>query len=89
MVVLTKNIPCTVAEAYEGGEKPNATVDQIEWETSRRGDNDGVGRIPALFVTFEAAIYKWERLNRLIRRRVGLAATVEGGTQHEGESLFF
>ena len=52
MVVLAENTPRTVAEAYEGGEKPNATVDQIEWETSRRGDNDGVGRIPALFVMF-------------------------------------
>ena len=44
--------------ACEGREKLNAMADQIEWETSRRGDNDESGRIPAIFLTFTAAIYK-------------------------------
>ena len=58
-------------------------VGQIEWETSRKGDNDGAGRIPALFVTFADAIYKWGRLNRLIRRWAGLPGIIDGATQQE------
>ena len=57
-----------------------AFVNQKEWETSQAGDNDGKGRIPAAFLTFTTAIYKWERLNRLIRRFRGLPETVPGET---------
>ena len=37
MVILAKNIPGAIGEAYDGRRKLNAMVDQIEWETSRRG----------------------------------------------------
>ena len=51
----------------EGGKNLNALAYQIEWGTGRRGDNDGAGRIHALFATVAAEIYKWERIGRLIR----------------------
>ena len=64
-------------------------VGQIEWGMSRRGDSDGAGRIPALFVTLAAAVYKWGRLNRLIRRWVGLPEIVEGETPQGQNARFF
>ena len=57
MIVLTGSVPGATGEACDGRKKLNATVDQIEWETSRRGDNDGSGRAPAIFLTSTAAIY--------------------------------
>ena len=88
MVVLAKKIPGAIGEAYESRRKLNAMVDQIEWETSRRCDNDGAGRIPALFVTLTAAVYKWERLSRLIRRWAGLPEIVDGETAMGQKSRF-
>ena len=59
-------------DAFDGRKKLNATADQIEWATSRRGDNDGAGGIHTLFSTSPDAIYKRARLNRLIRGRPDL-----------------
>ena len=88
MVALAKNTPGTIGDAYLGRKKLNAMAGQIEWETSRRGDNDGVGRIHALFSTFAAAIYKCDRLNRLIRRWADLPVILNGETQQGRKSMF-
>ena len=88
MILPTGSVPGTIGDAFEGRKKLNAMVDQIEWETSRRGDNDGPGRIRAIFLTFTAAIYKWARLNRLIRRWADLPETVPGETPRDRKSMF-
>ena len=58
--------------------KLNAIFEQIERETSRRGGNEGAGRIPAVVGAISASVYKWDRMNRLIRSWAGLPETVDG-----------
>ena len=90
MAILAKSTAAAIGDSYEGREKLNAMAVWVEWETSRRGDNDGVGRIPALFATFAEAICKRGRSNRLIRRRWGdLPEIVNGATQQERVTRFF
>ena len=48
-----------------------------------------MGRIPALFMTLTAAIYKWERLNRVIRRWLGLPETVDEESAEERRRRYF
>ena len=68
MIAYTSEIPGTLGEATHARQRLETTADQIERETSRMGDNEGAGGIHSLFVTLAAPVYKWERLNRLIRR---------------------
>ena len=89
MVTFCGDIPATLGESLKSRQQVDRMVDQIEWETARRGGNEGLGRIPALFVTFTAAIYKWERLNRLIRRWRGLPERAEGEIPTERRKRFF
>ena len=81
MIAYTAEIPGTLGESAQARQRLETMVDQIERETPRRGDNEGVGRIPALFTTLTAPVYKWERSTRLIRRWKGLPDTVEGGSE--------
>ena len=83
MIAYTTEIPGTLGESTQARQRLEAMVDQIEWETSRRGENEGVGRIHALFMTLTAAVYKWERLNRIIRRWKGLPETADGESEEE------
>ena len=50
MILLTGSIPGTIGESSAGGGKLSAMVDQIEWETSRRGDNNGDGGVHAILL---------------------------------------
>ena len=57
MVTIMHAVPGTLGERLAMRNKLEAMVDTIEWETQTRGENEGRGRLPALFVTFTAAIY--------------------------------
>jgi hypothetical protein len=77
MLGVQSNSPGSLGEKLRHRKELEAMVDQVEWETAVFGTNEGKGRIPALFFTFTVQIYKWEQLNRLIRRFYGLSETVE------------
>ncbi len=64
----TANVPGSVGEKLKQRGDVEAMVRQIEWETAMEGDNENRGRIPAYFITFTTAIYKWDGLSRLIRQ---------------------
>ena len=89
MIAFASKIPSTLGESTRARSDIECMANQIEWETSRRGDNDGMGRIPALFMTLTAPVYKWEMLNRLIRRWIGAAETIDRETADERRRRFF
>ena len=45
------------------------------------------GGIHSLFATLAAPVYKWERLNRILRRWIGIPVTVEGRPEMEKADL--
>ena len=71
LVSFSDQFPGSVGQKIAQKHVLEAKVNQIEWETGVRGENEGRGRLPALFMTFTSAVYKWERLNRMIRRCLG------------------
>ena len=79
MVAFASKIPSTIGGSTRARSDIECMVDQIELETSRRGDNDGMGRTPSPFVTITAPVFKWGMLNRPIRRWIGAAETIDGG----------
>lgn len=64
MVLHCGSLPGTLGQKMMERGQLQALIDQLEWETSRRGDNNGQGRLPAAMITFTAAIYHWVTLNR-------------------------
>ena len=48
-----------------------------------------LGRIPALFTTLTAPVFKWERLIWLIRQWVGPPEAIEGKSSDGGRRRFF
>lgn len=76
MVAPTAPIPGTIGEAYMARLEVERLVDKLEWETSLSGDIEGIGRIPGRFTTLAAPVFKWVRLNRLIRKWKGGSETV-------------
>ena len=64
----TSGIPGSVGEKLRQRGNVEAMVQQKEWETSLAGANEGLGDLPAYFITLSTAVYKWEGLNRLIRQ---------------------
>ena len=78
MIGVTQDVPGALGERLSMRSDVEAMVGQVEWETAVRGDCEGRGRVPALFFTLTAPVYKWERLNRLIRRSTGSGKTPPG-----------
>ena len=72
MVAFNSHVPAEIFDAYMARQEFERMVDRIEWETSMRGDNEGVGRIPALFTTLTAPWCIWRRLNKLIAKWQGV-----------------
>ena len=83
MAAFDGDTPSAIGESYLASLELGRMTDQLEWETSLRGDNEGIGRIPALFMTLAEPSYKWKRLNRLIRKWRGESDTVPGKPAEE------
>ena len=88
MIAFTSDIPGALGDAAQARQRLELAADQIERRTSRMGDNEGVGRIHVIFFDFAAPVYKWGRLNRLIRRLRGRLGPVEGANP-EAEKAYF
>ena len=71
MVAFAGPIPSTTGESYTARRNIERMADQVEWEASLKGDNEGIGRVQALFTTLTAPLCKWRRLNRITRKWLG------------------
>ena len=85
MILPTGPLPGTIGGHARGGPQRGGRPGRMGGG-SRRGDKDGPGRIHAVFATFTAAICKWGRLSRLIRRRADPPGTFLGETLQDRKS---
>ena len=66
MATATQSVPGSIGERRRMRAELEAMVEQKEDETAELGENGGKGRLPAVFTTLTASVYKWEQLHRLM-----------------------
>ena len=73
MSTATQTVPGSIGERRRMRAELEALVEQKEDETAELGENAGKGRLPAVFTTLTASVYKWEQLHRLILQTYSVA----------------
>ena len=89
IIALEGNIPGTMGESMVARQNLERMAAHVEWEAAQRGENEGLGRIPALFATLTSPVYKWGSTNRFIRGFAGLPGKIVGEGAKEGRQRFF